>query len=357
VTVDWGGLLRPEVLALRAYGVEDPGGLVKLDANENPYPIPAPVLARIAERVRELELNRYPDPEARRLRGLLARRFDWPVEGVLLGNGSDELIVLLLAACGADGATLLVPAPTFSMYRHIALVSGWRVAEVPLTGRFGLDGEAMAAEAGRVRPRLTALATPNNPTGNRFDEGTVRQLLAAVPGILVLDEAYHDFAGGTSLGLARENARVVVLRTLSKVGMAALRVGVLLADPALARELDKVRLPYNLSSFSQLAAVVALEEPAYLATQVAAIVAERARVAAALAATPGVEAFPSDANFILFRTGRPSREVFAGLRAGGVLVRDLGHAPGLLERCLRVTIGTPEENDRFLGALPGALGG
>jgi histidinol-phosphate aminotransferase len=355
VTAPFEGLLRPEVLGLRAYSVEAPAGLVKLDANENPYPLSAAVSARIAAEARGLALNRYPDPAAHRLRSLLAARTGWPLEGILLGNGSDELIVLLLAACGGEGATLLVPAPTFSMYRHIALVSGWQVREVALTPAFGLDEAGLLAAAAAAPPRLSVFASPNNPTGNCFDRRSLERLLRALPGIVVIDEAYVDFAGASLLELARGNPRLVVLRTLSKIGLAGLRVGVLLCSEALACELDKVRLPYNVGSFAQMAASVVLEEPAYLDEQIRQIVAERGRVAAGLSSLPGVAPFPSDANFILFRTGRPSAEVFSGLRERGVLVRDLGGAPGLLHGCLRVTIGTPAENGRFLEALGAAL--
>jgi len=351
-----GRLLRPEIAGLRAYEAESAAGLVKLDANENPYPPPPEVMERIASAAAGLALNRYPDPEAAGLRTLLAARSGWRPEGILLGNGSDELIQLLLAACGGERATLLVPTPTFSMYRHIALTMGWSVEEVPLTASFGLDEPALSSRAAACRPRLTVFASPNNPTGNLFDHGVMERYLRKVDGIVVIDEAYHDFACGSVVELLPRHQNLVVLQTLSKIGLAALRLGVLLAEPRLVREINKVRLPYNVSSFSQAATRAVLGAPDFLREQVRILLAERARIADALARLPGVAAYPSDANFILFRTGRPSREVFEELRRQGVLVRDLGGEPGPLERCLRVTVGTPAENDAFLGAMGGIFG-
>jgi histidinol-phosphate aminotransferase len=302
-----------------------------------------------------LELNRYPDPEAAALRELLAARCGWPREGLLLGNGSDDLIVLLLTACGGPGATLLVPTPTFSMYRHSAVALGWQVEEVPLTPSFALDEAALVERARAVRPRLSIFASPNNPTGNCFDTAVLERYLRAAGGVVVIDEAYHDFCGRSLAPLLERHRNLVVLQTLSKIGLAALRLGILLADPRLAAELNKVRLPYNVGGFSQVAACAALEQPEYLRSQIDTILGERRRLAAALERLPGVTVFPSDANFLLLRTERPSRDLFEALRTRGVLVRDLGGAPGLLERCLRVTVGTPAENDAFLAAAAGIL--
>ncbi len=344
-------LFRPELRSLRRYEAEEAHGLIKLDANENPCPPPAALMARIGAAAAALELNRYPDPAATALRRALADRCGWTPEGVLLGNGSDDLILLLLAACGGGGATLLVPTPTFSMYRHIAVCLGWRVEEVPLTASFALNEAELARSAGRCKPRLSIFASPNNPTGNLFDRGVMERYTQAASGIVVIDEAYHDFAGVSVVDLLARHRNLVVLQTLSKIGLAALRLGVLLADAQVVGELDKVRLPYNVGSFSQIAAQTVLENGAFLEGQVRAILAERARVAGALARVPGITIFPSDANFILFRTNRTSRLVFEALRRKGVLVRDLGGAPGLLSGCLRVTVGVQSENDLFLEAL------
>jgi histidinol-phosphate aminotransferase len=346
---------RPELGSLRAYEAEDAEGLIKLDANENPFAPPAGLMARLGAAAAALELNRYPDPEAAALRRVLADRCGWSAPGLLLGNGSDDLILLLLAACGGEGATLLVPTPTFSMYRHIALSLGWRVEEVPLTAAFALDEPALLARAAACRPRLSVFASPNNPTGNLFDRGVMERYLRAAPGIVVIDEAYHDFVGASVVPLLAAHENLVVLQTLSKIGLAALRLGILLGDPRLVAELNKVRLPYNVGSFSQMAAQAVLENPVFLEGQIRIILAERARLAGALARQPGVTVFPSDANFILFRTNRPSRSVFEALRRRGVLIRDLGGNPGLLQGCLRVTVGQQAENEAFLEALGEAL--
>jgi histidinol-phosphate aminotransferase len=344
-------LFRPELRGLRAYEAEEPEGLVKLDANENPHQAPAALMARVGAAGAALELNRYPDPGATTLRRVLAARSRWPPEGILLGNGSDDLIVLLLAACGGEGATLLVPTPTFSMYRHIALTLGWRVEEVPLTPSFALDEAALAQRAAACSPRLSIFASPNNPTGNLFDRGVMVRYTRAATGLVVIDEAYHDFARESVVDLLKQHRNLVVLQTLSKIGLAGLRLGVLLASAEVVRELNKVRLPYNVGSFSQAAARVVLEEPGFLEAQIGSIIEERGRVSAALSRLPGVTVFPSDANFMLLRTGRPSRKVFEDLRRRGILVRDLGGNPGLLHGCLRVTVGTPRENDAFLAAM------
>jgi histidinol-phosphate aminotransferase len=222
---------------------------------------------------------------------------------------------------------------------------------VPLTPSFALDEPELLARAARCTPRLSVFASPNNPTGNLFDRGVMERYLRAAPGIVVIDEAYHDFAGASVVDLLPGNRNLVILQTLSKIGLAALRLGILLADAKVVAELNKVRLPYNVGSFSQIAAQTVLENPVFLEGQIRAILEERARVAAALATLPGITVFPSDANFLLLRTDRPSRAVFEALRQRGVLVRDLGGTPGLLFGCLRVTVGVRAENDAFLEAV------
>ncbi len=347
---------RPQLRSLRAYEAEVAEGLIKLDANENPCPPPAELMARIGAVAAALELNRYPDPAATSLRRVLADRCGWPPEGLLLGNGSDDLIQLLLAACGGEGATLLVPTPTFSMYRHIALALGWRVEEVPLSDAFELDEQALLQRAASCSPHLSVFASPNNPTGNLFDRGVMERYLRAVSGIVVIDEAYHDFAGQSVVDLLADHPNLVVLQTLSKIGLAALRLGILLADARLVGELNKVRLPYNVGSFSQIAAQTVLENPVFLEGQIRMILAERDRLSVTMARLPGVTTFPSAANLILLRTDRPSRDVFEALRRRGVLIRDLGGTPGMLHGCLRVTVGDPAENDCFLEAMHDVFG-
>lgn len=342
--------LRKEILQMRGYEVEMFSGLIKLDANESPYPPPEWIMDALAGIARKLSLNRYPDPSARVLRRLLSSHLGWSEDGLLLGNGSDELIGTLLTACGQPGAVLLIPTPTFSMYRLIGHAAGWRVEEDPLNSFFDLEGSRLLSRLHRVEPRLIIFAYPNNPTGNCFTRRTIQAVLQEAPGLVVVDEAYFEFSGHTFMSLLPRYKNLVLLRTLSKIGLAALRIGVLLAAPELVTELNKVRLPYNVSSFSQEAAALVLENSAFLEEEIRTIIAQRRHLFEELGKIEGVVPYPSDANFVLFRTRKNSAEVFRALRKEGVLVRDLNQ-PGLLHNCLRVTVGTPEENGIFLGVL------
>ena len=346
--------LRKEVRAIEAYGVEEPQGLIKLDANENPYALPPALMEAAAERCRRLELNRYPDPGATTLRRLLGGRIGWEPEGLMLGNGSDELISILCTACGHAGARMQVPVPTFAMYRIIGSVSGWEVDEVPLDEDFDLDGAAFRQKMLETKPRLVVIATPNNPTGNAFDDGVVRSLVEEAPGLVVIDEAYFDFCGKTFLPLLEKHRNLLILRTLSKIGLAAIRLGILIGHPDVVREFNKVRLPYNISAFSQEVASLVLQDASFLDEEIRTIVKERALLLEGMEGIGGVRTYRSDANFILFRSEKSSTEIFRRVKKAGVLIRDLGR-PGPLENCLRVTVGTPEENRLFLNALRSSL--
>jgi histidinol-phosphate aminotransferase len=343
-------MFRPELARLTAYQVEDRPHRVKLDANENPYPLPAPVQAAVQEALGRVPANRYPDPAGRVLKRQLAAMVGVPPEQILLGNGSDELIQMILMAAGRPGAAVQAPVPTFSMYGLTAQALGLRFVEVPLAEGFALDRDAFLRRLAEARPAVTFIAYPNTPTGNCYDPDVIRQVVAAAPGLVVLDEAYVDFSGKTFLSELPAHPHLLVLRTLSKVGLAGLRVGYLVADEAVLAELEKVRLPYNLNALSQAAATAVLKHRDLLRQQVRLIVAERERVAAALRVLPRVTVFPSEANFLLVRTARPAREVFRGLLDRGILVRDFDD-PRYLRDCLRITVGTPEENDLLLGAL------
>jgi histidinol-phosphate aminotransferase len=344
-------VVRPEIRALTAYAVANADRLVKLDANENPLPLPESVRARIAAAVAAVAFNRYPDAGAATVVAALRAAAGVPdTLGILLGNGSDELIEIITCALARPGAVMLAPEPTFVMYRMNALYSAMRFVGVPLAATFQLDVAAMEAAIERERPALIFLASPNNPTGGRFAAADVERILRAAPGLVVVDEAYTAFAGGSFLPRIAEFPNLLVLRTVSKIGMAALRLGYAVAAPEWIAELDKVRQPYNLNALTQAAAQVLLTERALLDEQVAAIVAERARLAAALTAVRGVSVFPSDANFVLVRVPDAPRW-FEALRAAGILVKSLHGAHPLLAHCLRVTVGTPAENDALLAAL------
>jgi len=346
-------LIRPEIRALSAYAVAPSEGMIKLDAMENPYPWPPDERPALLERLGAVELNRYPDAGAEPVKARLREVMSVP-DGmdVLLGNGSDEIIQMLQLAVAAPGRYVLVPSPSFVMYELIAAWVGMRFAPVPLDAEFELDAAAMLEAVTRFDPALIFLAYPNNPTGNLFDAGAVEAVIRAASGLVVLDEAYHAFADTSFMPRLGEFDNLLVMRTVSKLGLAGIRLGALAGPPAWISELEKVRLPYNINSLTQAAACETLDRHEVLADQVARIRAERERVLAALKAMPGVEPFPSATNFILFRLGAAEPEaVDAGLRERRVLVRNL-HRPGSpLEGCLRVSIGLPDENDAFLAAL------
>lgn len=350
---DIGHWVRPEIRALSAYHVPDPGRCIKLDAMENPYGWPDELVDAWLERLRGVPLNRYPDPSARRLQDSLRAAMDVPADmGILLGNGSDELIQMIAQTVAAPGRTILAPEPTFVMYRIIAQVAGMRFAGVPLRDDFGLDADAMLEAVEREQPAVVFLAYPNNPTGNLFDAETVRGILAEAPGLVIVDEAYAAFASDSFMGALGGYPNLLVLRTLSKMGLAGLRLGLLAGPPAWLNEIDKTRLPYNINVLTQASAEFALEHRAVLDGQTARIRADRAVLFAALEGLPGLKVYPSEANFILFRTpGGRADSVFAGLRDRGVLIKNLSGAGGALRDCLRVTVGTPAENAAFLEAL------
>ncbi len=350
-----GRLIRPEIRALKAYHVPAAAGLVKLDAMENPYTWPAAMKTAWLEALRDAPLNRYPDPEARELKARLRRALAVPAGAeVLLGNGSDELIQMILLAVARPGATVLAPTPTFVMYEMIATIAGMRFTGVPLTADFALDVAAFQRAMTEHRPAVVFLAWPNNPTGNLFDEDAIETIVREAPGLVIIDEAYHAFAGKTFLDRLGRFDNLLVMRTLSKQGLAGLRLGMLFGPPAWLAEFDKLRLPYNINVLTQVSARFALDHLDELDRQAARIRAERARVSAALMTIHGLTVWPSDANFILFRVRASATPVHEALRREGVLVKNLEtHLPG----CLRVTIGTPEENDIFLGALKSATTG
>jgi len=348
-------LIRDEIRALAAYPVPDSQGMVKLDAMENPYGLPPEIEAEVARLVACAPLNRYPDPQARTLKQRLRETMSIP-EGMelLLGNGSDELIQMLAVALARPGAVLLGVEPSFVMFRLIAGFTGMRYVGVPLGPGFALDLPALEAAVRSHRPALTFLAYPNNPTGNLFDAQAMERIIALSPGLVVADEAYHAFTGRSFLARLSAHPNLLVMRTLSKLGLAGLRLGLLVGRPEWLREVDKVRLPYNVNVLSQQVAELVLRHGDVLEGQAAAIRAERTRVFTRLSALAGVHAFPSEANFILFRVARAD-SVFAGVKARGVLIKNLNGSHPMLADCLRVTVGTPAENEAFIDALGASL--
>jgi histidinol-phosphate aminotransferase len=348
-------LIRDEIRALSAYHVPDASGYVKLDAMENPYRLPDSLRHEIAQIAANAEINRYPDAAATRLKARLRESQGIADDmDVLLGNGSDEIIQILAMAIARPGATILGLEPSFVMYRMIAAFTGVNYVGVPLKPDFTLDIEATLAAIEKHQPALIFVAYPNNPTGNLFDEAQLARILDAAPGLVVMDEAYHVFAQQSWLAKLAQYPNLVVMRTLSKLGLAGLRLGFLVGRPAWLAELDKLRLPYNVNVLTQLVAERVLAAADVLEGQAAEIRSERSRVMAELAAMPGVTPYPSDANFILFRVPDADR-TFEGLKQQGVLIKNLNRAHPMLANCLRVTVGTPRENTQFLTSLKAAL--
>ena len=350
-------LIRPEIRALKAYHVPDATGLIKLDAMENPYSWPEAVRREWLDALSRVGLNRYPDPDARVLRRRLQAAMAVPAEmDVMLGNGSDELIQIVLMAVSKPGAVVLAPTPTFVMYQMVAIFLGMKFVGVPLQQDFSLDMAAMLKAIEQHKPAAIFLAYPNNPTGNLFSRADVAQLIEKTPGLVVLDEAYHAFAGQSFMDQLGKWDNLLVLRTLSKQGLAGLRLGVLAGPAAWLEEFNKVRLPYNIGSLTQASAEFALTHLALLEEQARQIRQDREQLFQALSRLSGIHAWSSLTNFILFRTGkREADHVFESLRAQGVLIKNLNGAGGMLKGCLRVTVGRPEENSAFLKALEAAL--
>jgi histidinol-phosphate aminotransferase len=347
-------LVRPEILALKAYHVAEAEGMVKLDAMENPHALPEPMRRELAERLAHVELNRYPEPTGRRVRELLARRMQVP-QGMelLLGNGSDDLIQMITFALARPGAVMMYPGPTFMMYAMNATLSGMKAVPVPLREDFSFDCGAFLAQISAHRPALIYIAYPNNPTGVLYPEQDVLAVLRAAEGLVVLDEAYHVFARKTFMPKLAEFPNLVVLRTVSKLGLAGIRLGYLAGRPQWIAQFNKVRQAYNVNVLTQAAALFALERLDVLEAQAERIRAERGLLGVALAALPGVTVYPSEANFFLVRVPDADR-AHEALRRQGVLVRNL-NGPGL-RNCLRITVGTPEENRILMTAMREALG-
>jgi histidinol-phosphate aminotransferase len=346
-------LVRPEILALKAYPVAPAEGMVKLDAMENPYPLPEPMRRELAEILSKVELNRYPDPTAPKLRELIKRKMGVPAGmEVLLGNGSDDLIQIVTLALARPGAVMMYPGPTFVMYAMNATFFGLRAVQAGLRDDFSLDVNAFLKSMRENDPALVYIAYPNNPTGVLYPEEDVLEIVRACEGVVVLDEAYHVFARKTFMPRLAQFPNLVVMRTVSKLGLAGIRLGYLTARPQWVEQFNKVRQVYNVNVLTQAAATFVLERLEVLEEQAARIRAERETLAAGLKGLKGVTVFPSEANFFLVRVPDADR-AFEALKRQGVLVRNL-NSPAL-KNCLRVTVGTPEENRILLNTMREAL--
>ena len=347
--------IRDDLAEVQAYRAPQIEAQVRLNTNESPYPLPQGFADELAETVRRIPFHRYPDREATALRKGLAEQAGHPAEGLWVANGSNEVIQHLCLAYGGAGRRALVFEPTYGLHSLIPRVTGMEVISARLGRDFMLSPEEAHAAIARYRPAIAFVCSPNNPTGNAQLVAAVQALCEAGDGLVIVDEAYGEF-GGVSASLLLERFRnLAVVRTFSKAfALAAARIGYCLADPAVVGELARVRLPYHLSALTQATGEVALRYAREATGVLATISAERDRLFSELSRMPAVEPFPSNANFVLFRTPAEASSLWQGLLDRGVLVRDVSSAPGL-ERCLRVTAGTPEETDAFMKALGEAL--
>jgi len=347
-------MFAKRVQNLSAYKTETSQAKVKLSSNELPYDLPPWLKEKIKKAVAEIPFNRYPDPYATELREILAQRWNVKPENIVLGNGSDELILNLTVAVGEPYEGIAYPVPTFPMYRVCAQTLGRPIYEVPLNGDLDIDEEATLKVLENYRPSLLFISYPNNPTGTLFSRDKLERLRKRVP-LMVSDEAYYDFCGETYIKEATEGENVAVLRTLSKIGLASLRVGALIGDEALVRELFKVKMPFNVTYPSQVIAKVVLTEGwEFIKEATQRVISERERLLKELQRLEGIKVFPSKANFFLFKTPFPAEVVHKALLQKGVLVRNVSYLPNL-QGCLRVSVGKPEENDIFLEKLEEVL--
>lgn len=352
--VDLMSLIQGKVRSLKPYHMEDINCAVQLHANENPFPPPEELLKGFSESLKKFQLNRYPDPDSRALKESIANKLNVKVENLVVGNGSDELILLLLQIFCNEETTVTFPDPTFAMYGIIAQGLGIKPCSFPLDDRWDFDAGSFLKTAKDNGSRIVFLSYPNNPTGNCFSEDQVRQMVERFDGIVVVDEAYYDFSRKSFIGEIGKHNNLVILRSLSKIGLAGLRVGFGVADPVIIDQLNKVRLPYNSNTVSQTLAEYLLRHFDPVQKQIDTILEERNRMMLELKEVDSVTVFPSDSNFILFRTGQPG--LFQQLMDNGILVRNLSSHPRLTD-CLRVTVGTREENDRFLATTASLAAG
>ncbi len=350
--------IRQDVKSMHAYAIQDSRGLIKLDAMENPFRLPPELQHELGARLGRVAINRYPVQSTADVVAALSRHVQLP-QGckMILGNGSDELIDILSVACDVPGATLLAPLPGFVMYQVSAQLRGLQFVGVPLKPDFELDEAAMLAAIAQHRPALTYIAYPNNPTANLFDDAIIDRIVAAVGaqnGLVVFDEAYQPFSSRSWMQRMAQHPHVLVMRTLSKFGLAGVRLGYLCGHAQLIDEIDKVRPPYNISVLNAEATLFALDHAGEYERQARLLCDERSRLQQLLRALPGVHAFASDANMILVRVP-DSKAAFEGMKSRGVLIKHIAGLHPLLAQCLRLTVGTPQENDAMIAALKASL--
>jgi len=343
-------LIKKEVREQEGYRADIMPYRTRMDANESPFSLPPFLKTKLFKEMKNVALNRYPEAGAPLIRKRFAEHYGVSDDMIMIGNGSDELIQILCTALVNSQSVVMVPAPTFVMYRIIASNAGHAVAEVPLNASFDLDLDAMLTRIATDAPVLIFLSYPNSPTSNCFSEKSVTAIVEASTGIVVVDEAYGSFAGRTFLPLLKKYDNLVILKTLSKVGLAAMRIGLLIGSPPLVHELDKVRLPYNINALSQVAAGFYLNHIDTFLGQTREIIASREELLSALGKIAGVHPYPSDANFIFFSCDFDTDNIYSELAQEGILIKNL-NSPGVLKNCMRVTVGNHKENKEFLKVL------
>ena len=349
--------IRPVIKEIQAYHVADASGLIKLDAMENPYHLSEGLTAQLQVKLSEAELNRYPDPAASALCEKLRQVMQVPEDkAIVLGNGSDELIQMLAMAVAEEGVSLMSFEPGFVMYKMIADFVGINYAGVPLDENFSLDMENIRLAIKQNKPAIIFIAYPNNPSANCYDKKDIEEIISIAPGMVVLDEAYHPFAQTSFINRLAEFDNLLVMRTVSKMGLAGLRLGLLCGHPDIINEIDKIRLPYNINVLTQISAEFVLDNISALDQQAKLIRDEREILIEKMQAMPALQVFPSQANFILFRVlNKNANDVFESIKQSGVLIKNMRADVGLLKNCLRVTVGTPDENLAFVDALVSAM--
>ncbi len=346
-------VFRDEVLNLSAYKVADSNSLIKLDAMENPYTWPDDIKEQWLKTIKDCPINRYPDPEAKQLAQTIKETDKIPEQcEILLGNGSDEIIQLLLMALPVD-ATVLAPAPGFVMYRQVAMSLGLAYHGIPLqTDSFDLDLPLMLDAIKKNQPSVIFLAYPNNPTGNLFNRQDIEKILNIAPGLVIIDEAYAPFADASFISRLPEHTNLLVMRTVSKLGLAGLRLGFIAGNKTIIKQLNKIRLPYNINSLTQITANFALKNQTLFRKQTQKICNDRTTILNQLNELPDITAYPSSANFILFKTKKnQATAIFESLKNHGILIKNLSPQGGVLCDCLRVTIGKPDENKAFINSI------
>jgi histidinol-phosphate aminotransferase len=351
--------IRPIIKKIHAYQVADASGFIKLDAMENPYQLSDELKAKLQLKLSEADLNRYPDPSAKLLREKLSQIMEVPAgKAIVLGNGSDELIQMLAMTVADNDKNICLMSfdPGFVMYKMIADFVGIDYVGVSLRDDFSLDMDNIRTAIEKHQPAIIFIAFPNNPSANCYSKKDIEEIISIAPGMVVLDEAYHPFAQDSFMSRLTDFDNLLVMRTVSKMGLAGLRLGLLCGHPDIIQEIDKIRLPYNINVLTQAAATFVLDNIDVLNQQAQLIRDERERLLIAMRKIQELEVFPSQANFILFRVlGKSANDVFESIKQSGVLIKNMRADTGLLKNCLRVTVGTPDENQRFMRALESAM--